>query len=546
MFREDYDIYCTRLTWYLTEIPRKEANYFSEYNPNRGTKTLLNDYLLELPEISYKFVTNKLRGFKNTLSFESSDCDLMLETYSNNNFIRDYFQLFEKLTNQIVKYEIEIWKDDECIYKGIASRHTIEADMSNEDSSHEFSLQVLGFERELSEYFSNQPVIPYADLPWELHQGSSSLSLETIIGLNFNEKLTVNLATAQQGWYIMKDGHFYRHDNASASMFIRSGYARVTDNVYDYITKMLMGKGWTYFISFDSEGGNPAINVLSLNSSGTGTNEIEIETVRNPNIHFTDPESPVDSIFVNGCFFTGGDAAFPYGHIASKSDRGASAYIYTARHELAKLNHFQVCVVASGVQKYHLETYSEAYEYLRWSATDEDSYQYRINRKYFPGFTNRAPRENTLYIDAGTTDNLGYRVDLSNGTETPWDTSIPFNHYDLCYIGNYADMLFRDEYYLDPETEQLSVYSFDADMRNGNFFRNYAPLMNDIANNMLDIELDGIYRDMIKDIKFIKTSSRPVDTAKFDLDKLIDTTWALRELTINLQEDFTKLTLAQL
>ena len=237
MFREDYDIYCTRLTWYLTEIPRKEANYFSEYNPNRGTKTLLNDYLLELPEISYKFVTNKLRGFKNTLSFESSDCDLMLETYSNNNFIRDYFQLFEKLTNQIVKYEIEIWKDDECIYKGIASRHTIEADMSNEDSSHEFSLQVLGFERELSEYFSNQPVIPYADLPWELHQGSSSLSLETIIGLNFNEKLTVNLATAQQGWYIMKDGHFYRHDNASAFMFIRSGYARVTDNVYDYITK---------------------------------------------------------------------------------------------------------------------------------------------------------------------------------------------------------------------------------------------------------------------------------------------------------------------
>jgi hypothetical protein len=372
----------------------------------------------------------------------------------------------------------------------------------------------------------------------------TSLALEDMVALQFNNKVSVLTTPGTEGWFVSKDAKFIRSTNSDPFYFIRTGYARVQEtgeNRYKWFVKLIAGKGWTYYITFDDEGEEAFLTILPLNSSGKGTQTISTDYVCQPGgftPKFSNPESPIKAIFVNGAFYTGGDAAFPTGHTQNKSDRGASGFLFTNKHLLAAQNHWMVCTRASGIQRYHLDIddyYANSFYYLRNTVTNEEYIEYQLQLKNIPGAKIRIERENLLYIDAGSTNPYGYRIDLSNELIMAWEPSTGFNHTDLCFIGNYADMLFKNQIFYDPVTGQPSLYSFDADVISGNLFRNIAPLMNDNSNNMLDVNLSTTDIDLLKDIHFDGS-----------IPELHNTDWAIREAEFDDMKDESKLLLSKL
>jgi hypothetical protein len=543
MYRNSFHIYCTKYIWDLNTVEKKDANYFSEVPPTSvGNKILLDDYILDLGELSYKFVGNDIRVNRNSLYHEPGDYSFTVETYSNNYFLRDYFQVFDNVQNKVIKYFIELWSAGKCIFKGILNRTDIENPHTFTQGSHQIDISAIAFEKELSEYFSSVALKTYQNINW--NNSTYNVTCRTfndIIKLNFNNKITPRFTTETDGWLIAKDGRFLRANNNSPHIFIRSGYARlqeVQENVFDWFKKIIAGKGWTYYISFDDSGLNNYLDIVPLNSTGNGNQIIDTDFIIDYTPKFSAPESPAEALFVNGVAYSGGNAAFPNGHTAGKTDGGTSGFLFTRKSQLLRQDHWRTMAVAAGVQPYHLDVedqFALSYKFLRWRNTDNDYYYFQEVNRQFANPEFRLAKDNTVYVDAGSTHPFGYRVDLSNRVESAWDTAVPYNHYDLCYIGNYSDMLFKNEVYTDSYTQMPMLKSFDYDIVNGKFYKNYSPLINELPDNMLDVNLNILDIDLLKDIKF--TGSHP---------QYNNTTWAIREATFKWMDHQTNLLLAKL
>ncbi len=531
----DIQILCQGFYWNQNSIGQNYGNisffnqgsYSAFTNEADLTPFIIND---SLSPLSYEFEdsergtdSSRLYFTPSDISFSVSDIDGQASFWVNGQTktrLRDFFQILSDTT--YIKYLVKLKYKGSTVFQGVVSNESLEEAISTKDDSHIIKISVLGFEKEIKDYFSNKKLSDY-NYGWT----SAGFGVKTTNNqyyyprfITFEDLLNTwfritpatgfrlfpdvsNVHNNTVRWYVFDSAFltkFAPNDGKVPRMlFNRCSFLDAVNNnetVWSFLVKLCNSMGWIFYIRTIEQNG--VANAFLYVKNRYTINKSDIISVNDGNKLTPQILSKVDfrkkfySVYIpNGTMDTARDPSWDnYKYINGIIISSTAQYGMTSMFlkDIHYNGYYSGYTYASRLQV--IDTLSDTDIVLRDIKHDPSFLVNEIN--YL--------KNDVLVLDTGESPK-NWRTDLK-GLVNLADPNSTLGTYDIQYKGNYGSMM-SFSYLEGSQTLYNWLYSYE-DYTSGaaiNWFENnMRMLLLGKSTQTLELSIYGIETDPLKSV----------------------------------------------
>lgn len=539
-----YKIDCVKYRW-DEGTESNEINFFSDETPTEIETIDLYEYLIRdsMSDIEYSFVNT---DESNTLLIQASTVTMKcIDSNNSGTSLIDFFELYE--TDSRIKFKINVYDDrsGEYFYTGVLRKDGISViDRFNSV----LDLQVIGYEKEFADFFTEPLLIPSGDIPAAILPlainltGQKEMQLVQVLQRNFpNVQFDFMFDTSHflYNFYCVTKPYTYSPSSVMGVtnfFHTQTGYDSFTLDEVDKFTffhNLCLSEGWNWFfylgVMYILKRADSTLTELNIDANDTFITH-GISNVIN--------DYAINTIIFNAGEYYGSEDSFTYQSTFNVPTHylggNRSIAISDKKQVYNIIRPFHALAFNSALAPFYTRTYTGAGPVFYYTANSEEESDWRYElRKYFlfttPGTEvdfQKLPyiKNNTIKINMHlpSRDNSGIldtsQARTTNGTFYGNGNTFGQNHdfgdNGFGYTCHAGGSLIK----YDSSTD--SYLNYESRSQTDEFINNQMMLLSGDNNLILDIELNQVVKNPLQYVTIDNYSYHEFSDYKFAINKL--------------------------
>ncbi len=529
-----------------------EINFFSAEPRTPVTDEVdLMDFAVELGELEYNFDdVDDEKGY-GSLFFTSGNITVKVTDGEIHGLkMSEFFKIYED--TQYIKYRVRLLYNDELLFQGTVHQDGLKEKFSQDNESQTIEVLIVGFEKEMKDYFNTKPLIDPENVPWlwnSYYVGGGArpgayseyikhrqfpLVVEGLFDNNFINSFDYDNDINE--WFVAKEGRFVISPHTDNRLHhTKQGYERFWQDRctrWKWLEWICNSMGWVYFIWKDT--------FYMRNRSGFSlpVTEIDYNSIIEYEIGKRKPSLTYDYImFLAGAYY-GGDGAM----IGRGEFRGERPVILCNKQTFYRnTNHFNQANGVIGIG-YAIDN-SVGYKFSKYESEDNSIFSMyniehvRSGSNGYDIYSIPIEQEKILKIDVGGSGKSWSRMRLDEGQDYPYDNGVGnLTNWDLTYTGGSGDCLMK---ILENAKQSLNYsgrYGADGYVNSQQFANNYAKFWDNKTNHFMTVELAQLITNPMQNFRIINSGHEFFDSSD----------WGIQSVKLNLIEGSTELELLKI
>lgn len=528
---DNLKILCRGYQWAVGTKP-EDINFFSSVARTPiGIEIDLQDFLLDLGKLKYSFEGTDSGYSSARHYFESGNLSLKLDSavYINSStpYLEQYFKIKEDTT--YIKYKVVVSHTVYgLLFSGTVHQDGLKEAFTQGNNSDIIDCMIVGFEKEFRDYYATKSLkSPHGDFIWDSQFAGMLFKKFADLFLLHVDNSFINqyeIESEIRDWWCSKHPVFKKRSDVGEYL-LKQGYERIYqsgDKVLNWFTATANCMGWIYYIFKEK--------FYLRNRSGytLPTVQYDFGLINEYTIGKKKPARDYDTIMLIQGVWEGGKLYTTSG----TPQAGPRIKILGEKQEIFENTwHFNRI---TGLENAGYILHNDiGHKHSIYSG--EDSEEFRIaNITHESGrFTQNIStfkKENQLRLNGGSSSDNWWLVNLREGTERPWDSTVGHGQESGIFTGCHGEQLCKIN-----GNGTLNM-NYDNYSKSQAFKNNWAKFLDSKINIAIDVEMDMLVTDPFHNVEFINsgdsffnTSKFGIQTMEFDLDKEI-TNFALTKI----------------